>query len=155
MQRKIETEFGAVSTNLDVLFERTQYLHQSDDECETSNNLDVNENDDVIGIHQGLVFYTLGQRQGLGIGGLKDSKDSPWYVANKNLKENILVAVQGNNHPLLLSKELDTINLSLVSTLEEKEFYGKAKVRYRQEDQDCLIQITNKKLIILVHKLRK
>jgi tRNA-specific 2-thiouridylase len=108
-----------------------------------------------IGEHKGLPFYTLGQRQGLGIGGLKDSKDSPWYVAKKNLKDNTLVAVQGNNHPLLLSKELDTINLSLVNTLEEKEFYGKAKVRYRQEDQDCLIQITNKKLIIKFDKLQR
>ena len=108
-----------------------------------------------IGEHKGLPFYTLGQRQGLGIGGLKDSKDSPWYVAKKNLKDNTLVAVQGNNHPLLLSKEIDTINLSLVNLLEEKEFYGKAKVRYRQEDQDCLIQITNKKLIIKFDKLQR
>ena len=76
-------------------------------------------------------------------------------MAKKNLKDNTLVAVQGNYHPLLLSKELDTINLNLVNLLEEKEFYGKAKVRYRQEDQDCLIQITNKKLIIKFDKFQR
>ena len=50
----------------------------------------INENDDVIGIHQGLVFYTLGQRQGLGIGGVQGLPDLPWYVAKKNLKTNEL-----------------------------------------------------------------
>ena len=101
-----------------------------------------------IGEHKGLPFYTLGQRQGLGIGGTKDSANNPWYVVNKDQINNTLVAVQGNNHPLLMSKELETRNLVLVNPIKNKKFLGKAKVRYRQEDQDCQIEIINNKLQI-------
>ena len=101
-----------------------------------------------IGEHKGLPFYTLGQRQGLGIGGRKDSANNPWYVVNKDQINNTLVAVQGNNHPLLMSKELKTRNLVLVNPIKNKKFLGKAKVRYRQEDQDCKIEIINNKLQI-------
>ena len=104
------------------------------------------ESGNEIGEHKGLAFYTLGQRQGLGIGGLKHSKNDPWYVAKKNLKNNTLIAVQGNNHPLLMSSQLETKNLKLINEIEEKEFNGKAKVRYRQEDQDCIIEILDKTL---------
>ena len=104
------------------------------------------ESGNEIGEHKGLAFYTLGQRQGLGIGGLKNSKNDPWYVAKKNLKNNTLIAVQGNNHPLLMSTQLETKDLKLINEIEEKEFNGKAKVRYRQEDQDCFIEILDKTL---------
>jgi tRNA-specific 2-thiouridylase len=104
------------------------------------------ESGNEIGEHKGLAFYTLGQRQGLGIGGLKHSKNDPWYVAKKNLNNNTLIAVQGNNHPLLMSSQLETKNLKLINEIEEKEFNGKAKVRYRQEDQDCIIEILDKTL---------
>ena len=104
------------------------------------------ESGNEIGEHKGLAFYTLGQRQGLGIGGLKNSKNDPWYVAKKNLKSNTLIAVQGNNHPLLMSTQLETKDLKLINEIEEKEFNGKAKVRYRQEDQDCFIEILDKTL---------
>ena len=101
-----------------------------------------------IGEHKGLPFYTLGQRQGLGIGGRKDSANNPWYVVNKDQINNTLIAVQGNNHPLLMSKELKTRNLVLVNPIKNKKFLGKAKVRYRQEDQDCQIEIMKNKLKI-------
>ncbi|HIC27128.1 MAG TPA: tRNA 2-thiouridine(34) synthase MnmA [Gammaproteobacteria bacterium] len=101
-----------------------------------------------IGEHKGLPFYTLGQRQGLGIGGMKNSTNSAWYVAKKDLANNILIAVQGINHPLLMSSKLDTRNLELVNPIENKKFSGKAKIRYRQEDQDCQIEIMNNKLKI-------
>ena len=101
-----------------------------------------------IGEHKGLPFYTLGQRQGLGIGGLKNSKNSPWYIANKDLINNTLIAVQGNNHPLLMSCKLDTRNLQLINPIKDKKFIGKAKVRYRQEDQECKIQIKKNTLKI-------
>ena len=104
------------------------------------------ESGNEIGEHKGLAFYTLGQRQGLGIGGLKYSKNDPWYVAKKNLKNNTLIVVQGNNHPLLMSSQLETKDLKLINEIEEKEFNGKAKVRYRQEDQDCIIEILDKTL---------
>ena len=106
----------------------------------------LDEHGTEIGEHKGLPFYTLGQRQGLGIGGIKESNNYPWYVANKDLISNTLIAVQGNYHPLLMSKELDTKNLELVNTLKKAKFSGKAKVRYRQEDQDCQIEVINNKL---------
>ena len=56
---------------------------------------------DVIGDHMGLMYYTLGQRQGLGIGGLANYSEDPWYVAGKDLERNVLIAVQGKHHPLL------------------------------------------------------
>ena len=99
------------------------------------------ENLKEIGKHVGLPFYTLGQRQGLGIGGIKNSKNTPWYVVNKDLKNNSLTVVQGNDHPLLMSKKLTAKNLSLINPLSEKEFFCKTKIRYRQEDQDCFIKI--------------
>ena len=108
----------------------------------------LDEGGKKIGEHKGLPFYTLGQRQGLGIGGKKDSTNNAWYVANKDLTNNVLVAVQGNNHPLLMSSKLETRNLVLVNPIETKKFLGKAKVRYRQEDQDCQIEIMKNKLKI-------
>ena len=107
----------------------------------------LDEGGKKIGEHKGLPFYTLGQRQGLGIGGTKDLTNNAWYVANKDLTNNVLVAVQGNNHPLLMSSELETRNLVLVNPIETKKFLGKAKVRYRQEDQGCQIEIMKNKLI--------
>jgi tRNA-specific 2-thiouridylase len=112
----------------------------------------INENDDVIGIHQGLVFYTLGQRQGLGIGGVKGSPDLPWYVAKKNLKTNELLCVQGNDHPLLFSRELSTKNLFKLEDSLPTSFEGTAKVRYRQEDQGCEIYVEDNALNIKFHK---
>ena len=64
------------------------------------------ENSNLIGKHNGVHFYTLGQRQGLGIGGVKGSSEQPWYVAAKDNLNNSLTVVQDNNHPLLLNSEL-------------------------------------------------
>ncbi|HEX2548814.1 MAG TPA: tRNA 2-thiouridine(34) synthase MnmA, partial [Gammaproteobacteria bacterium] len=65
----------------------------------------------VMGLHDGLMFYTLGQRQGLKIGGQKDADETPWYVVHKNVKDNILIVAQGNNHPLLFRHELYVKNI--------------------------------------------
>jgi len=94
----------------------------------------------VIGTHQGLMFHTLGQRQGLGIGGVKGFQDAPWYVLHKDLDNNILYAAQGHEHPWLLSTELEARQLSWVSG--EPPAPGcalSAKVRYRQQDQAVTI----------------
>lgn len=108
----------------------------------------INEENNIIGTHSGLVFYTLGQRQGLGIGGVKGASDLPWYVAKKDLTTNELTCVQGNDHPLLFSKELTTRNqFLLVDSLPEK-FNGTAKVRYRQRDQECEVKILDNKINI-------
>ena len=93
-----------------------------------------------IGNHRGLPFYTLGQRQGLGIGGIKEAKNSPWYVVKKNIKDNSIIAVQGNAHPSLYSSSLKTNNSFLINKLVDSKFKGTAKVRYRQEDQECEIK---------------
>jgi tRNA-specific 2-thiouridylase len=93
-----------------------------------------------IGRHVGLSFYTLGQRQGLGIGGLKagGGTHAPWYVARKDLARNVLVAVQGHEHPWLLSHRLAASDCSWVAgqAPEGRAALG-AKTRYRQSDSPC------------------
>ena len=108
----------------------------------------VNENQEIIGSHSGLVFYTLGQRQGLGIGGVKGAPDLPWYVAKKDLSTNVLTCVQGNDHPLLFSNELSTKNIFLLEKSLPESFEGTAKVRYRQKDQECKINIKGDRMFI-------
>jgi len=93
-----------------------------------------------IGQHDGLMYYTLGQRQGLGIGGLKDYANEPWYVADKDLENNILIVVQGHQHPLLYSQCLFATELHWVSGKPpELPCNCTAKTRYRQQDAPCRI----------------
>ncbi len=95
---------------------------------------------EVIGQHSGLMYYTLGQRQGLGIGGLANYPDEPWFVVEKDLKRNVLIAAQGHNHPLLFSQTLKASQLHWVSgEAPIAPFSCRAKVRYRQQDQACTI----------------
>ena len=108
----------------------------------------IDENHEVIGTHSGLIFYTLGQRQGLKIGGVKGAPDLPWYVAKKDLKSNELTCVQGNEHPLLFSNELTTKNIYLLEDNLPDSFEGTAKVRYRQQDQECKIYVKEDRLNI-------
>lgn len=96
----------------------------------------------VIGRHQGLMYHTIGQRQGLGIGGLADFGDEPWYVADKDLERNVLIAVQGKNHPLLFSRGLCSGPVDWVAGQPPAQsFRCKAKTRYRQPDQDCEVTV--------------
>lgn len=95
---------------------------------------------ETIGRHNGLMYHTLGQRQGLGIGGLKNYSEEPWFVAHKDLENNILIAVQGHDHPLLFSNQLTASQLHWVSgTAPIAGEPISAKVRYRQVDQSCII----------------
>ncbi len=71
----------------------------------------------VIGQHEGLAFHTLGQRGGLGIGGMADAQDAPWYVAAKRVADNTLVVVQGADHPRLLSRALRVHRLHWINQL--------------------------------------
>ena len=96
---------------------------------------------DVIGRHHGLMFYTLGQRQGLGIGGLRAFSDSPWFVAGKDLERNVLVAVQGKDHPLLWSESLVTESVHWLVPPQARRFACSVKTRYRQPDVRCDVQI--------------
>lgn len=93
---------------------------------------------EVLGEHSGLMYHTLGQRQGLGIGGVRDQSEAPWYVALKDMERNVLIVVQGNDHPLLFSRELSCSEVFWIDgNGPALPWRGKAKVRYRQPDQDC------------------
>lgn len=95
-----------------------------------------------IGRHQGLMYHTIGQRQGLGIGGLSDFGDAPWYVAGKDLERNVLTVVQGKHHPLLFSRGLLSDPIDWVTgEPPAQSFRCKAKTRYRQPDQDCEVTV--------------
>ncbi len=93
-----------------------------------------------VGEHIGLSFYTIGQRKGVGIGGLRGSDGEPWYVAGKDLEKNELIVVQGHDHPLLLRDRLSAQDLAWVSGAppDLASPYG-AKTRYRQADATCRV----------------
>lgn len=98
---------------------------------------------DAIGSHEGLPFYTLGQRQGLGIGGLRDYSDAPWYVAGKDEQRNVLIACQKREHPLLWSEFLTTEALHwLAGDQPSGKLRCTAKTRYRQSDVPCVVEMT-------------
>ncbi len=97
----------------------------------------------VMGQHHGLMYYTLGQREGIGIGGRQDSVDAPWYVAEKDLGENALIVVQGE-HPLLYSSAIQASNATWIDRTPSKlsrsgALNCRVKIRYRQPDQECLV----------------
>jgi tRNA-specific 2-thiouridylase len=98
----------------------------------------------VIGQHVGMSFYTLGQRQGLGIGGIKakgaqkgGGEHAPWFVARKDMEKNTLWVVQGHEHPWLQSKHLQALNTSWVAGSSPLPDALAAKTRYRQADAPC------------------
>ena len=95
---------------------------------------------EVIGKHEGLMYYTLGQRQGIGIGGTKNHGTEPWFVVAKDLDRNTLIIGQGKQHDLLFSDALITTEVFWVND-EPKHFpfTCTAKVRYRQADQVCTV----------------
>ncbi|HEX5463340.1 MAG TPA: tRNA 2-thiouridine(34) synthase MnmA [Burkholderiales bacterium] len=94
----------------------------------------------VIGRHMGLMYHTIGQRQGLGIGGRANSDGAPWYVAGKDLPHNRLIAVQGHDHPALLSRSLRADDLHWISgSAPHTQWVYGAKTRYRQPDAPCVI----------------
>ncbi len=92
-----------------------------------------------MGEHQGLMFYTLGQRQGLGIGGVRNSSDEPWYTLQKDLTNNVLIVGQGGNHPLLFTDRLSAEGLNWINGTPTEPFTCVAKTRYRQPDQACYV----------------
>jgi tRNA-specific 2-thiouridylase len=94
----------------------------------------------IIGRHDGLMFYTIGQRQGLQIGGLKGQSELPWYVAEKDLTNNRLIVVQGENHPALFKPTLIGLNPHWINEAPTLPLHATAKTRYRQPDQACLIE---------------
>ncbi|MEQ3693091.1 MAG: tRNA 2-thiouridine(34) synthase MnmA [Thalassolituus sp.] len=147
--RRIAEENGLVtagkkdSTGICFIGERRfkdflqQYLPAQPGRIETPEGEDIGE-------HNGLMYHTLGQRQGLGIGGLKNHPDAPWFVAGKDLERNVLTAVQGKNNPLLFNDWLTASSIFWVNDAPTTPLTCKAKVRYRQDDQECtLLSQTN------------
>lgn len=100
----------------------------------------VTPEDKVVGQHIGLSFYTIGQRQGLGIGGDKNSSGEPWFVAGKDMANNSLIVVQGHDHPALLNKRLSALDSHWISgAAPQLDHLYAAKTRYRQTDAPCRI----------------
>ena len=94
------------------------------------------------GKHDGLMYYTLGQRKGLGIGGAGSGE--PWFVVSKDLKNNILYVVQGENNPALFSNGLLATDVNWVSSKQpDSTFKCVAKFRYRQQDKKVTVEMTS------------
>lgn len=104
----------------------------------------VNENGDVLGQHDGLMYYTMGQRQGIGIGGITNAANEPWFVLDKDLVNNQLIVGQGTDHPRLYAPALIAQQLTWVNKQPTSEkFSCTAKIRYRQDDQDCTVLLND------------
>lgn len=102
---------------------------------ETSKGNFVDINGKVLGQHDGVCFYTLGQRKGMGIGGPGEA----WFVVAKNFDKNEVVLAQGQDHPALYADGLTAVELNWLKDLPEGSFRCKAKVRYRQPEQACTV----------------
>ena len=101
----------------------------------------------VIGEHIGLAFYTIGQRKGIGIGGSQDGSGDAWYVADKDMKKNTLIAVQGHDHPMLQFSTLKAQDASWVSgQAPEVSKNFAAKTRYRQADAPCELIVSQQQI---------
>ncbi len=100
----------------------------------------VTTDKEVVGRHQGLMFYTIGQRKGIGIGGKKSFIEAPWYVADKDQKSNTLIITQNKNYPTLMATKLICEKIHWISGEAPcLPLTCSAKIRYRQEDQSCII----------------
>jgi len=109
----------------------------------------LTDDNKVIGTHDGLMYYTLGQRGGIGIGGVKDRVEAPWFVLAKDLDKNRLIVGQGHEHPMLMSNELKAYKLDWIDGLPPADVFSDEglacmeKSRYRQPDQACRVFATN------------
>lgn len=90
-----------------------------------------------VGRHQGLMYYTLGQRRGLGIGGRRGAREAPWYVVSKDVKRNALIASQDAAHPLLMARRLHTLTFNALAPLPSSDRPLLARIRHRQTLQAC------------------
>ena len=97
----------------------------------------VDTESNILGTHQGVNFYTIGQRQGLGIGGVASASEQPWYVIDKNLKSNELIVGQGSDHPDLYNNSLVIEKMHWIGQTKESPLKIQTKIRYRQSHQSC------------------
>jgi len=106
----------------------------------------------VVGRHEGLMYYTLGQRHGIRLGGVRGAADEPWFVVGKDLPSNTLVVAQGHDHPLLLSRELVATQLSWVlGSPPATRFDCLARCRHRQPLQACAVRLDDAGAAATVH----
>jgi len=93
-----------------------------------------------VGRHDGLAYYTLGQRQGLRIGGTRGLADAPWFVAGKDLQRNALIVVQGHDHPRLYRREVNAVDVHWIGDAPALPCRLAAKTRYRMTDAACIVE---------------
>ena len=111
---------------------------------------------DVLGTHNGHIYFTIGQRKGLGIGARFSAADKPWYVVKKDIKKDIVFVAQGRNHPALFSKKIIVNNINWISqkpTHFPKQLY--AKVRYRDNDKACSVFCLNQNSYLVKFKAKQ
>ena len=111
---------------------------------------------EILGKHKGHIYFTIGQRKGLGIGARFSAEDKPWYVVKKDIKNNIVFVVQGKNHPALFSKKIIVDNINWINKkpmILSKKYY--AKVRYRDKDKECNIFSLDKNLYLIKFKSKQ
>ncbi len=97
---------------------------------------------DRLGHHRGLMYYTLGQRAGLGLGGRRGAADAPWYVAAKDLARNVLIVVQGHDHPMLMCDWLRAEDVHWIAGEPPRQSFDcTARLRHRQPDVPCQVRV--------------
>jgi len=120
--------------------------------AQPGNIVSVNDNK-VLGKHQGLMNYTIGQRKGIGIGGLNDEEKLPWFVVGKDLDKNELLVGQGENNILLYSDECIIENVNIINPIPKNDI--KAKFRYRAKDENIHIEyLDNNEMRITYDKVK-
>lgn len=97
-----------------------------------------------IGTHNGLMYYTIGQRRGLGIGNIKEGQR--WFVCGKDIKNNILYAAEGADNPLLYKKGFICTQTNFIKPLKDRKYTLNVKYRYRQDEKPCVVKINGSKI---------
>lgn len=105
----------------------------------------IDVNGKVLGKHDGVCFYTLGQRKGMGIGGPGDA----WFVVGKNIDKNEVIVAQGQDHPALYADGLDAVDLNWFVTPKSQSFRCNAKIRYRQPEQPCTVFVQDHQVKVI------
>jgi tRNA-specific 2-thiouridylase len=107
----------------------------------------------TVGEHRGLAFYTLGQRQGLGLGGDAQGSGEPWYVVGKDMQSNTLTVAQGKDHPALLANGLTALDRAWVTSRPAGLATGvrlEARIRHRQRVQSCVVTASGEDQLAVV-----
>ena len=106
----------------------------------------------VVGKHDGLMYATIGQRKGLHIGGTKDGNGKPWYVVEKDIKNNELIVAEGNDDSALYSVGLEAVHETWITECPTLPFECTCKIRYRQPDVECIVTRDGDRLIVKFKK---